>query len=221
MVKINRLITPYNYTPQNNKRIMWLIIHYVGAVSSAKANALYFYNNKLEGNKKASAQYFVDPEEIWQSVEDFDSAWHIGAIKYYNSARNNNSIGIEMCCKKDANGNLYIEDATIKNTVELTKYLMQKYNVPIERVARHYDCTGKICPAPFVRNESAWQNFLMQVKGANVMDEQKELTTAEKLEIIKSFYGFDDNTCNYFLYYRYGIQLIEKLYHRAKMAENS
>lgn len=77
MVKINKLLTPYNYTPMSNKKNEWLIIHYVGQVSSAKANAKYFYNNKLEGNKKASAHYFVDENEIWQVVEDKNSAWHI------------------------------------------------------------------------------------------------------------------------------------------------
>lgn len=146
MVKINKLITPYNYTALNNKRIMWIIIHYVGAVSNAKANALYFYNNKLSGNKKASANYFVDEIEIWQSVEDYNASWHIGAYKYYNSARNNNSIGIEMCCKKDKNGQWYIEQDTLKNTIELVKFLMSKYNVPIERIARHFDCTRKNLP---------------------------------------------------------------------------
>ena len=97
MAKINKKITPYNYTKGNNKRNMWIIIHYVGAESSAKANANYFYS----GKRNASANYFVDENEIWQVVEDYDIAWHIGgALRYFNSARNNNSIGIEMCCKK-------------------------------------------------------------------------------------------------------------------------
>lgn len=138
MVKINKLITPYNYTALQNKRNMWIIIHYVGAVSTAKANANYFYTAK----RNASANYFVDENEIWQCVEDSNSAWHIGAYKYYNSARNNNSIGIEMCCKKK-NGQWYFEPTTVQNTIQLVKQLMQKYNVPIERVARHYDCTRK------------------------------------------------------------------------------
>lgn len=184
MVKINKLITPYNYTAQTNKRNMWIIIHYVGAVSTAKNNATYFHNTDLRGKKNAgSAHYFVDENEIWQVVEDRNSAWHIGgAYKYYNSARNNNSISIEMCCKKQ-NNKWYIEPATIKNTIELTKQLMQKYNVPIERVARHYDCTGKICPEPFVKNEDAWQNFLMQLKGA---DKMEILTLNDALEVLKN-----------------------------------
>lgn len=138
MLKINRKITLTNRTTMENKRNMWIIIHYVGAVSTARNNATYFYKE----NRKASAHYFVDENEIWQVVEDKDASWHIGAIVYRNSARNSNSIGIEMCCKRKGN-KWYFEDATIKNTIELTRYLMKKYNIPIERVARHFDCTRK------------------------------------------------------------------------------
>lgn len=212
MVKINRLITQVNYTPLTNKRIMWIVIHYVGAVSSAKANALYFYKTK----RNASASYFVDENEIWQVVEDKDAAWHVGgASKYYNSCRNNNSIGIELCCKKDSKGKWYFEDATIKNAIDLTKMLVQKYNVPLIRVCRHMDVTHKICPEPFVRQPELWQEFLKRVE-ATEMAEQPELTIQEKCEVIKKYYGLDDNTCLYFQMYRYNVALIDKLYNRAK-----
>lgn len=136
MLKIIRKITKVNRTIMNNKQNLWIIIHYVGAVSSAFANAEYFENVK----RGASANYFVDEKSIWQVVEDKDAAWHIGSNKYYNSARNGNSIGIEMCCKiKD--GKWYFEDETIKNTIDLTRYLMKKYN--IKNIARHFDCTRK------------------------------------------------------------------------------
>ncbi len=141
MLKINRKITKVNRTEMTGKRNMWIIIHYVGAVSSALANAQYFENV----NRQASAHYFVDEKSIWQVVEDKDAAWHIGANKYYNSARNNNSIGIEMCCKRNGT-KWYFAPETIQNTIELTKYLAKKYGVPIQRIARHFDCTRKDLP---------------------------------------------------------------------------
>lgn len=202
MLKINRLISPYNRTVIDNKRNMWVVIHYVGAISSAKANANYFYT----ANRGASAHYFVDEEEIWQVVDDKNGAWHVGAVQYYNSCRNSNSIGIEMCCKKK-NGKWYFEEQTIKNTIELTKTLMKKYNIPIERICRHYDVTHKTCPEPYVRDEEAWLQFLKKVK---------EETMEEKQEKIKEFYGFDDNTVKYFEFYRYGSALIEKLYQKTQ-----
>ncbi len=206
MVKINRLITPYNRTVMDNKRNMWIVIHYVGAVSSAKANANYFYTAK----RNASASYFVDEKEIWQVVDDKNAAWHVGANRYFNSCRNTNSIGIEMCCKKDPKGKWYFEPETVENTLDLAAMLMLKYNIPIERVCRHYDVTRKVCPEPYVRDEGAWQEFLNRLE-KKVMDEKEEK--------IKEYYGFDDNTIKYFEFYKYGTTangLIDKLYNKTR-----
>lgn len=49
----------------------------------------------------------------------------------------------------------------------------------------------------------------------NKMDEEEN-----KEEVIKKYYGFDDNTIQYFKYYRYGTPLIYKLYIKAKDNEN-
>ena len=180
MVKIIRKLTQVNRTVMSNKRNMWIVIHYVGAVSTAKANAYYFYDK----NRGASANYFVDENEIWQVVDDKDAAWHIGLseekikkglVKYYNSARNTNSIGIEMCCKKDQNGKLYIDPQTVTNTVNLTKALMKKYGITL--IARHYDCTRKLCPAMWVEDASQWLNFLERL----TKEEKKMLTLDEAL----------------------------------------
>lgn len=51
---------------------------------------------------------------------------------------NENSIGIEMCVNKDG----YFRK-TYKSTLELTKYLMDKYNILLENIVRHYDASRK------------------------------------------------------------------------------
>lgn len=160
-MKVNKKITPYNYLKQANKENKYIVIHYVGAVSTAKNNADYYAREKLN----ASAHYFVDENSIWQSVEDNNVAWHCGTSGVYKhpDCRNLNSIGVEMCVKKDANGTWYFEKNTITNTVELVKYLMDKYNIPIDRVIRHYDVTGKNCPAPFVDKIKEWELFKSQL----------------------------------------------------------
>lgn len=155
-MKINRKISLINFYDSNRSKsdIKYIILHYVGSVSSAKNNADYFYSTF----RGASAHYFVDENEIWQVVEDNDSAWAIGASKYYTEARNTNSISIEMCCyKKD--GKLDIKEEVVNKAIELTKYLMDKYDIDAEHVIRHYDATRKKCPAPFVSDESRWNNF--------------------------------------------------------------
>ncbi len=155
---INKLLTTVNFNNTNNVgRIKYIVIHYVGALGGAKANCEYFKSV----NRNSSAHYFVGHEgEVWQCVEDADVAWHCGAKKYkHASCRNSNSIGIEMCVRKNSNGVWYFEDATVASTIELTKELMAKYNIPIGNVIRHYDVTGKTCPEPYVRNENEWKAF--------------------------------------------------------------
>ena len=70
-----------------------------------------------------------------------------------------------------SNGNYYIKDQTLKNAAALVKDVMLRRNVPIERVIRHYDVTGKICPAPLV-NEGEWKKFKQMIE--NVGNETKE-----------------------------------------------
>ena len=97
---------------------------------------------------------------MYQSVEDKNIAWHCGAKKYkHSTCRNSNSIGVELCSRKDSNGNYYFKDKTVDNAVETVKMLMVKYNVPIANVIRRYDVTGKVCPEPFVRNNKEWNDF--------------------------------------------------------------
>ena len=36
---------------------------------------------------------------------------------------------------------------------------MKKYGVPVERVLRHFDVTGKKCPAPMVDDVNMWKGF--------------------------------------------------------------
>jgi N-acetylmuramoyl-L-alanine amidase CwlA len=181
MVTIQKKLTPYNFALMNNKKNLYIVIHYVGAVSTAKNNVDYYARTKLQ----ASAHYFVDEVSIWQSVEDKDRAWHCGGglqgvngHKFYGLCTNSNSIGIEMCCKKTASGEWYFEPETVKNTVDLVKMLMKKHNIPIDRVIRHYDVTGKTCPAPYI-DESKWQEF------KNIITESEDLTMSQYEELKK------------------------------------
>ena len=156
MVSITKNITTVNRTKGVNTK-KYIVIHYTGnKTDGALANANYFKSV----NRGASAHYFVDENSAYQSVEDKNIAWHCGAKKYkHSTCRNSNSLGVELCSRKDSKGNFYFMDKTVDNAVELIKMLMAKYNVPIANVIRHYDVTGKNCPEPFVKNIEAWQNF--------------------------------------------------------------
>lgn len=184
---INKQLTTRNFQNTNNiKRIKYIVIHYVGATGGAKANCDFFKTTY----RGSSAHYFVGHKgEVWQCVDDADVAWHCGATTYkHKTCRNSNSIGIEMCCRKDNKGRWYFEKETIDSTIELTKMLMKKYGVPEANVIRHYDVTGKRCPEPYVADKAAWNDFKEAI-GAKaavskpVVKEYKVKVTATSLNI--------------------------------------
>lgn len=164
-MKVHKLLTSYNYSKGQAGRIQYIVIHYVGALGGAEANCKYYASQFLG----AGAHYFVGfGGEIWQSVEDENIAWHCGAKSYVHpECRNSNSLGIELCVRNkgsqsDTSKDWYFEDATVKAAVELIRELMKKYNVPVDKVVRHYDVTGKICPNPYVYNHTrhTWEGFM-------------------------------------------------------------
>ena len=203
MLEIQRKLTPYNFTKMSGKQNLYIVIHYCGAVGTAKNNVDYFASQKLS----ASATYFVDEKSIWQCVEDYNKAWHCGGglqgsggHAFFKKCTNSNSIGIEMCCKKTSSGQWYFEPATVENTVELTRYLMQKYNIPADRVIRHYDVTGKICPEPYVRNEQAWNDFKNMLKEDESMNSQERAKFNALVEAVEGLTGKVDKLTNKMVY---------------------
>ena len=78
--------------------------------------------------------------------------------KYYKICTNTNSIGIEMC-DTIKNGKYEVSSKTRANAIELGKEFVKKYGIKKENVIRHFDVTGKNCPAYFVKDEEAWKKF--------------------------------------------------------------
>ena len=194
-MKINKLIAHNsNFTKGRKQKIQFLVIHYTANNGDlAKSNCNYFKSP----NRNASAHYFVDEKEVWQSVEDNNTAWHCGTNgKYYhNKCRNYNAIGIELCSERDSKGNYYFNKETINNAIVLTKMLMKKYNIPIENVVRHYDITRKPCPAPFVNNSITWNNFKNSLKENDYM---KVKRVVEVNGVRKELEAINDNGKNYY-----------------------
>ena len=175
-----------NYGGQRSaSQIKYIVIHYTANDGDTdEGNGNYFANNKVY----ASAHYFADGDSITQSVPDDYIAYSVGGKKYsdcnktgggkfYGQCTNANSISIELC-DEVRNGKYDFTKATIANAIELTKILMKKYNVPIDRVIRHFDVTGKNCPAPFVDN-ALWSDF------KSIITESGDLTMAQYEELKK------------------------------------
>lgn len=143
-----------NYAAGRSGPVEYIVIHYTSNQGdTAKNNADYFAREKVG----ASAHYFCDENEIWQSVKDSDTAWHCGAKTYrHPDCRNANSIGVEICMNDKTGA---VRQGSIATAAELVCYLMQRYGVPVDRVIRHYDVTGKYCPGPMVDDPALWTAF--------------------------------------------------------------
>lgn len=152
-----------NYgTQRDTSKIKYLVIHYTSNDGdSDEANGKYFANNVV----KASSHYFVDDNSVTQSVPDDYVAYAVGGKcqsnhhPMYKVITNTNSISIEMC-DNHKDGTVHICDETLANTYALARALMSKYNITIDRVYRHYDVNGKLCPnCNGLLDDTIWQNF--------------------------------------------------------------
>lgn len=148
---------PENYTRGRKEPIRYLVIHYTANDGdTAAGNASYFSKETLG---HTSAHYFVDENQVWQSVSEGDTAHHCGAKSYRHPlCRNQNSIGIELCSRKGAGG-YFFHPQTVERALELCRLLMERYGLGVECVVRHWDVTGKNCPAPFVEHPEDWTDF--------------------------------------------------------------
>lgn len=163
--------------------IKYIVMHYTANDGDTdENNGKYFANN----NVGASAHYFVDGDSVTQSVPEYHIAWHCGASTYkHKSCRNSNSLGVELCDER-RNGVIYPTNETIANALELVEYLMKKYNIPKENVIRHYDVTGKLCPAYWcgsAANDAKWKTeFWNKLNGAASGENSKGENTSAKAE---------------------------------------
>lgn len=160
-----------NYRSSNKRpltSIKYIVVHYTGNKNDTAKNNCYFFRNNsfTEANKKRSAHYFVSDKEIICSVPIDYTAYSIGGTAgqygstYNGICTNSNSISIEMCGSKTSTTS---SEITQENCMYLIISLCYRLNIPIQNVIRHYDVTGKECPA-FLVNDTKWKWFKTKLK---------------------------------------------------------
>ena len=150
-------------TPSKGRAIKYIAIHFTAGSSSKEGRAMN--TKRTFETREASADFCVDDRDIVQFNPDLKNyyCWAVGDAKkrstgganFNGLATNRNTISIEICssCKSGYLTSVpnhegwYFTEEVLNNAVKLTKILMQKYGIPIGRVVRHYDITGKLCPA--------------------------------------------------------------------------
>lgn len=150
-----QLLDVNKYSRPGIKRQMTtkIAVHYVGnAGSTAKNNRDYFNNLKDTHITYASAHYIIGIKgEIIQCIP-------LDEIAYTTNSANNYSIGIE-CCHPSDDGVFTKE--TRESLIELVAYLLNKYDLDIDDIIRHYDVTRKLCPLCWASNTGdKYEDFL-------------------------------------------------------------
>ncbi len=185
-------------TKSPNRSIKYLAIHYTAGASSAPGKAKSM-SDGWERERKGSADFGVDDCTMVQFNPDLHNyhCWAVGDAKkaagggaqLFGKAINRNTISIEICSNlikgysrsKENHDGWYFTEATLDNAVKLAKILMRKFNIPLERVVRHYDISGKICPGVV-----GWNNYVLFDKAGNKTgkknDSEKWLAFKERLK---------------------------------------
>ena len=164
---------PSNYRAGRTQPVRYIVMHYTANNGDTARNNCDYYHRV--GSLQASAHYFVDEHGAMQSVRECDTAWHCGARAYWHpECRNANSIGIEMCSRKRADGSYYIKPETVVNAAALAREIMQRYGIDTDHIVRHYDVTGKRCPMPWVDDPAQWTAFLAMLTPENTTTDEED-----------------------------------------------
>lgn len=128
-----------------------IVVHYTANPgTTAMQNRDYFAGLAETHTTSVSSHFVIGLEgEIVQCVP-------CDEIAYASNERNKDTISIE-CCIEDESGRFNSD--TYQALVELTAWLMGRYELDVDDVIRHYDVTGKNCPKYYVENGSSWRAF--------------------------------------------------------------
>ena len=166
-------VNEYSRPGEELPEVKSIFVHYTAnAGTSAEQNRSYFESLAESHERSASAHFIIGYDgEIIQCIP-------LEEIAYAVKGRNYDSISIE-CCYLDENGKF--EEETYEALIELTAWLLHKYELRPENVLRHYDEGGKNCPKYYVEHEDAWYKFLMDLENymTRLVEENEERKSGE------------------------------------------
>ncbi|MGG4398190.1 N-acetylmuramoyl-L-alanine amidase [Paenibacillus thiaminolyticus] len=158
--------TPNDRRPGIAMTANTLTIHTTGNPDSSARNERGWLTNP-SNKRTASYHIVVDEHEVIEVIPLTENAWHAGDG---NGDGNRKSIGIEIC----ESGNY---GKTIQNAAELVAHMLYERGWGVDRLRRHFDWSGKICPRLMYSGGkwTAWERFkLMVQKELEGMEKQKQ-----------------------------------------------
>jgi len=141
-------------TKAKNREIKYIVIHYTAGTKSTAGSAKA--ERQVFLDREASADFVVDNETMLQvnpNPHDY-YCWAVGDGKGKYGITNKDCVSIEICSTLKKGTSFKVPNhegwsftnQALYNALELTRILMSIYNIPIERVIRHYDASHKSCP---------------------------------------------------------------------------
>lgn len=167
------LVTENKFSRPNKKRLSTdeIIVHFSQGPGQTALKVRDFLEHRLS---YGGYNFLVDDTNILQLTEDEEMAPHVGGKmtslfeskfgkqRFYNgySIQNWHTIGV-CFCHPDTTGKP--TDKTYANLVSVLADLCIRYNKGPDNLYRHYDVTGKDCPAYYVKNFGAWEKLKKDV----------------------------------------------------------
>jgi len=157
-----------------------ITIHNTGNPSSSAQNERSWLTNSAN-DRTASYHIVVDEHGAIECIPLTENAWHAGDGSGLLSG-NRTSIGIEICESGD-----YAR--TIRNAAELAADMLMERGWGIDRLKRHYDWSGKICPRLMYDNGkwSGWQLFKEHVAEAMRRERKDETMSGVETAALERF----------------------------------
>lgn len=181
-------------TGKKLSRCLGLVVHWIGV---AQGHAEVIRNNF--GRSECGTHYISDwyDGHIIQCVPEDEVCYHVGGSRYTDlkkrlcGSANPNwyFVGVECCIDPATKipadygaAGKYLElgrpsDKQYAGLVELAADFLTRHGLGVESLYRHYDITGKVCHAWFVKDAARWEKFKADVarkmKGDTEMDEDK------------------------------------------------
>lgn len=148
-----------------------IVLHWTADPGATDENEHNFFDGSDGGGGRyASAHIFVDRDSATLIIPLDEVAYHANEKPCripklqatqgtYTGGANLTAIGVEMCVEQDGT----IHPDTVTRTVQVVAELCRMYNNSIDDIYRHFDITGKNCPAPYVANPALFIDFKNRV----------------------------------------------------------
>lgn len=191
------IINKYSRSGDPLLKVQAIVVHYTANPHANAEDHQEFFDGADGGNYRyAGAHIFVDKDEAVEVIPLNEVAYQANerepklatlraTAPYYPEGNANLlTLSIEMCIEEDGS----FHPNTVERTRLVVKYLQDKFpqlKDTKNRVVRHYDVTGKICPKPFVDSEAAWKSFLNSIDQV----EKKKSKSAAKPKSKPSYVG--------------------------------